>query len=80
MSGKGEVHADGGHMGEKEKMMFLLQKVEVWNTCNSGMSTAAFRHHYRVNKSMTSACCLSITNSTWTAMRLHLKPDFHSKK
>jgi len=30
MSGKGDV--DGGHMGEKEKMVFLLQKVEVWNT------------------------------------------------
>jgi hypothetical protein len=30
MSGKGDVHVDGGHMGEKEKIVFLLQKV-VWN-------------------------------------------------
>jgi len=52
MSGKGD--ADGRHMGEKEKMVFLLQKVEVWNTCDRGMSTAVFRHHYRVNKSMVS--------------------------
>jgi hypothetical protein len=43
-----------GHTGEKEKMVFLLQKVEVWNKCDRGMSTAAFRHHYRVNKSMVS--------------------------
>jgi hypothetical protein len=52
MSGKGGV--DGGHMGEKEKMVFLLPKVEAWNKCDKGMSTAAFRHHYRVNKSMVS--------------------------
>jgi len=51
MSGKSDVYVEGRHMGEKEKLVFLLQKVEVWNKRDRGMSTAAFRHHYRVNKS-----------------------------
>jgi len=25
-------------------------------------------------------CCLSITNSKWTALRLHLTPGFQSQK
>jgi len=66
MSEKGDVHVHGGHMEEKEKMVFLLHKVEVWNKSDRGMSTAAFRHHYRVNKSMVSHIyIIIIINCKW---------------
>jgi hypothetical protein len=52
MSGKGGVRADEELEGKKKReVMSLLQKMEVLDKVDRGMSIAVIRHHYGGNES-----------------------------